>query len=96
MPNLFVNNGLSKEVDEYFMREYYEKFKSIFQNADKDVPEALYLKSVFRLDDNIEDYRFFCAVKDLQRACRKGYAPALFELGRVYHLGKRIKGKESE
>ena len=96
LPSLFVNNGLSMEVDQNFMREQYDKFKRIFQNADKGVPEDLYLKAVLKLSDGIEDYRFFCAVKDLQKACRKGYAPALFALGRVYHLGKRIQGKESE
>ena len=62
LPNLFVNNGLSKEVDEDFMREGYDMLKRLYQDADKGVPEALYSKSILRLDDHIEDYRFFCAV----------------------------------
>ncbi len=94
--NVFADNGHSTEINEVFKGKAYEAIKSICQNADKGDPEALLLKAIGKLDDDTEDYRFFRAVDDLKKASQQGYAPALYELGRVYHSAKRISGKESE
>lgn len=93
---IFADNGLSAEINADLKENGYEKIKSVCQNADQGDPEALYLKAIGKLSDDIEDYRFIRAINDLKKACQQEYAPALFALGRIYHLGKRVLGKESE
>lgn len=94
--NVFADNGKSTKLDAEFKEKGYEAIKDICQKADKGAPEALYVKAIGKLSDDTEDYRFYRAVDDLKKASQQGYAPALYELGRIYHLGKRISGKKSD
>ena len=60
------------------------------------MPEALHLTSLGKLSNDIEDFRFFRAIKEQKLACRQGYAPSLFSLGLIYYIGNRIKGKQKK
>ena len=94
--NVFADNGQSSAINSDFKEKGYAMFKRICQDADKGNPEALYLKSFGKLGDDIDDYRFFRAIDDLTKASQKGYVPALFALGRIYHISTRISGKKEE
>ena len=96
LTNVFTDNGLSTDINVDFKEKGYGKLKNICQNADNGIPEDLYLRAIGKLSDDIDNYSFLRAVNDLKKACQQEYAPALFALGRIYHLGKRIVGKESE
>lgn len=96
LTNVFADNGLSTDINADFKEKGYEMLKGICQGADNGIPEALYFKAICKLSDDIDDYSFLRAVNDLKKASQQEYAPALFALGRIYHLGKRIEGKEAE
>lgn len=93
---VFADKGQSTELVSEFKEEIYEFFKSMCQNADKGDPGALHLKSMARLSDDTDDFRFKRAVREQELACKQDYVPALFSLGVVYHRGNRIKGKQEE
>ena len=93
---VFADKGNSAELAPEFKEDIYEAFKSMCQDADKGIPAALHMKSMFRLSDDTDDFRFKRAVKEQELACQQDYVPALCSLGIVYHRGNRIKGKEQE
>ena len=93
---VFADKGNSTELAPEFKEDIYEAFKSMCQDADKGIPAALHMKSMFRLSDDTDDFRFKRAVKEQELACQQDYVPALCSLGIVYHRGNRIKGKEQE
>ena len=93
---VFADKGESTELAPEFKGEMYEFLKSVCQDADKGDPGALHLKSMARLSDDTDDFRFMRAVKEQELACKQDYAPALYSLGIVYHRGNRIKGKQQE
>ena len=93
---VFADEGNSTELAPEFKEDIYEAFKSMCQDADKGIPAALHMKSMFRLSDDTDDFRFKRAVKEQELACQQDYVPALCSLGIVYHRGNRIKGKEQE
>jgi len=94
--NVFANGGNSSELEPDFKENGYEMVKTMCQEADKGDPGALHLKSMAKLSDDTDDFRFHRAVKDMEQACQKDYAPALYSLGIVYQRGNRIKGKQQE
>ena len=94
--NVFANGGNSSELEPDFKENGYEMVKTMCQYADKGDPGALHLKSMAKLSDDTDDFRFHRAVKDMEIACQKDYAPALYSLGIVYERGNRIKGKQQE
>lgn len=79
---VFADKGQSTELVSEFKEEIYEFFKSMCQNADKGDPGALHLKSMARLSDDTDDFRFKRAVREQELACKQDYVPALFSLGR--------------
>ena len=93
---VFADQGQSTELVPEFKDEMYEFLKSLCQNADKGDPGALHLKSMARLSDDTDDFRFMRAVREQEQACKQDYVPALFSLGVVYHKGNRIIGKHDE
>lgn len=96
MTTVFANEGKSFELEPEFKKDGYEMVKIMCQSADKGDPSALHLKSMFRLSDNTDDFHFYRAVKDMEKACKQDFAPALYSLGVVYERGNRIKGKQQE
>lgn len=96
MKFVFADNGNSTEIEPEYKKEGYEMIKQLCQHADKGDPGALHLKAMAKLSDETDDFRFYRAVKDMEQACKKDYAPALYSLGIVYHRGNRVKGKEQE
>lgn len=93
---VFADKGNSVKLAPEFKEDIYEAFKSMCQDADKGIPAALHMKSMLRLSDDTDDFRFKRAVKEQEMACQQDYAPALYSLGIVYQRGNRIKGKEQE
>ena len=91
----FADKGEKANLNPDFSR-IYESFCSVCQDADKGMPEALYLKSVHKLSDDANDYIFNRGVKGMALACEQGFAPALYSLGMVYYSGKRIFGKKEK
>lgn len=96
MQNIFADNGNSTEIKPEYKKEGYEMVKEICKSADKGEPGALHFKAIAKLSDETDDFRFYRAVKDLEKACKQDYAPALLSLGVVYYKGNRIKGKQHE
>jgi TPR repeat protein len=96
LETVFADKGKSTELTPEFKGDMFEFFKTMCQDADKGDPGALHLKSMTRLSDDIDDFRFKRAIKDQELACKQEYAPALFSLGIVYRRGNRIKGKQEE
>lgn len=96
MEAVFADKGKSASLAPEFKEDIYEAFKTMCQEADKGDPGALHLKSMAKLSDDTDDFRFHRAVKDMEQACQKDYAPALYSLGIVYERGNRIKGKQQE
>ena len=96
MKSVFANDGNSTEIESEYKKEGYEMIKQICQSADKGDPGALHLKAMAKLSDETDDFRFYRAVKDMEQACKKDYAPALYSLGVVYARGNRINGKQQE
>ena len=82
---VFADKGNSAELAPEFKEDIYEAFKSMCQDADKGIPAALHMKSMFRLSDDTDDFRFKRAVKEQELACQQDYVPALCSLGIVYH-----------
>ena len=93
---VFADKGNSAELAPEFKEDIYKAFTELCQCADKGDPGALHLKSWARLSDDTDDFRFKRAVKEQELACKQDYVPALCSLGRVYHKGNRIKGREQE
>ena len=89
---VFADHGESTELDPEFAKGY-EMFRSICQDADKGIPEALFFKSMGKMSDDTNDFMFKRGVKDMSLACEQGYAPALYSLGVVYYNGNRISSK---
>ena len=94
--SVFADKGNSVELAPEFKEDIYLAFKSMCQDADKGIPAALHMKSMFRLSDDTDDFRFRRAVKEQELACQQDYVPALHSLGVVYYKGNRIKGKQQE
>lgn len=90
---LYADNGESAELNPEFAKGY-DVYRSLCIAADQGDPEALYLKSKAKLTDSHEFF-FNEAVKNLETACEKNYAPALFDLGCLYCEGTRISGKQA-
>lgn len=76
---LFADNGESAQLNSEFAKGY-EAYRIICIAADQGDPTALYLKSKAKLTDTHEFF-FNEAVKNLEIACEKQYAPALYDLG---------------
>lgn len=93
---VFSDNGKSTDLVPEFKEDIYEAFKSLCQEADKGNPAALHMKSLARLSDDTDDFRFKRAIKEQELACKQDYAPALCSLGVVYYNGNRIKGRQQE
>lgn len=93
---VFADNGSSTDLAPEFKEGLYDVFKTMCQDADKGIPAALHMKSMARLSDDIDDFRFYRAVKEQEQACLQDYVPSLCSLGIVYHRGNRIKGKQHE
>ena len=96
MCNVFADNGNSCELNPEYKEKGYDMIKTMCQGADKGDPRALHFRSMFRLSDETDDFRFYRAVKDMEQACKNDFVPALFSLGVVYHRGNRIKERENE
>ena len=92
---VFADKGESTELDPEFAKGY-EMFRSICQDADKGIPEALFFKSMGKMSDVTNEFMFRRGVKDMSLACEQGYAPALYSLGLVYYNGNRISGRQEE
>ena len=80
MKFVFADNGNSIEIEPEYKENGYELIKQICQSADKGDPGALHLKAMAKLSDETDDFRFYRAVKDMEQACIKDYAPALYSL----------------
>ena len=96
MKTIFAEGGKSVELEPKFKEEGYEMLKTVCQAADKGDPAALHLKSLSRLSDETDNFRFYNAVKDMELACQQDYVPALHSLGVVYYRGNRIKGMQQK
>ena len=81
MEAVFADKGESASLASEFKEDIYEAFKTMCQEADKGDPGALHLKSMARLSDDTDDFRFKRAVREQELACKQNYVPALFFLG---------------